>query len=350
MFLDLSYYRDWIIVFSFLMSKKSSQKNLNNPRELIGKFPFLSFWGQEAKRRCLTWLVVTILVLMGLFSAWWEWNRLLGIAQAQEEDLRRWKQEQEDRFLEVYFLNVTRGDAIFINYSNEYQILLDGGHKDNQVLRYLEVLMPVDDQRLELMMLSHAHQDHYKGFSATLEEYQVQRFVKNGTDLNEDLDKELNFQLERQNFEPERFGRGDSLVVDDFFRLDFLAPNKEKENQGRLDEDESSLVVRMQFGNSTFLMMGDATDAVEQELLASEDPLKADFLKVGHHGYEDASSEEFLEAVNPRYAIITPGSTPERIPGTIEKLERQGSEVYNLDQSGTAIVVCKEAFGDCKIK
>jgi competence protein ComEC len=106
----------------------------------------------------------------------------------------------------------------------------------------------------------------------------------------------------------------------------------------RIDNlNNSSIVMRLDYGSNSFMFMGDAEMAVEQEILQSFkiEELRADVLKVGHQGSSDASSQEFLEATAPEYAVISVGAdNPYGHPSlrTIRRMERMGINILRTDE------------------
>ena len=102
-----------------------------------------------------------------------------------------------------------------------------------------------------------------------------------------------------------------------------------------------SLVLRVTYGNAAFLLMGDAEAEVEETLLAAKTELAADVLVVGHHGSATSSSEKFLKAVAPRYAILSVGEDNSyNLPntGVLTRLKEQGAALYRTDLQGTVTV------------
>ena len=104
-----------------------------------------------------------------------------------------------------------------------------------------------------------------------------------------------------------------------------------------------SLVLRIAYGNTAFLLMGDAEIDVEETLLAAKTNLSADVLVVGHHGSATSSSADFLKAVAPRYAILSVGEDNSyNLPntGVLTRLKEQGAALYRTDLQGTITITC----------
>lgn len=121
-------------------------------------------------------------------------------------------------------------------------------------------------------------------------------------------------------------------------RVSFLAPV----GTGYEDLNNWSAVTRVQFGNTAFLLTGDAEALSEQEMLAARANLKANVLKVGHHGSSNSTSLAFLKAVSPKYAVISVGAGNDYghpHQETLQKLAAAGVKVYRTDQCGTVVMV-----------
>lgn len=316
---------------------------------------------KENKLRLIVYSTLAILIFLGVFAGYWKYKEIEVFAEEilkqseidniklRAELIKKINEEKERKrnaFVEIYFLDVGRGDAIFINYSDQYRILVDGGHSSNKADRFLQEIMAEDEKELELVVLTHTHQDHTRGIPRVLNNFYVKRFAKNYLNLNSTISEKLSFL----GLEPEIFWRGDEIKVDNIFSLEFLSPDKikRKNNFKGYDQDGGSLVFMIDFGENKFLFTGDATSVIEQEMLESDIDVDASFLKVGHHGYYDASSEEFIEAVSPRQAIITEGGTP--VAGeTLIKLEKVGAETYSLEKDGFVFVRCTYYESECEV-
>jgi beta-lactamase superfamily II metal-dependent hydrolase len=128
---------------------------------------------------------------------------------------------------------------------------------------------------------------------------------------------------------------GEEITIDNA-TLTFLAPNNDK-----YDEiNNYSIVVKLKYGNNSFIFMGDAQDISESEILKKQLDVRADILKVGHHGSHSSTTKEFLDSVNPKYAVISCGKAngfghPHK--ETLSKLNGKNINVFRTDLNGTVI-------------
>lgn len=305
---------------------------------MLGKF-FLE------KKGLIVWSITFFISIALLF--WWslEMKKAKNQINKVEEEMAQKEKLKEEAFLKVYYLEISRGDAIFLNYSDKYQILIDGGDTPKQVSRYLPLIMPKGDNEIELVMVTHSHQDHHKGIPKVLEKYNVKQFISNGEEVHEDILA----LLEKQKIKPEVFKQGDSIKVDELFSLRFIGPGEEVLKRG--DPDNKSLSFRTNFGKNTFIFLGDSKFTAEKQLLESNQNLQADFWKVGHHGYNDASSKKFIEAISPKFAFITPAGSPEgRVPPTIKRLEQMEITNFELGKTGSKVIECFGWNNECEVK
>ena len=239
--------------------------------------------------------------------------------------------------LTVAFLNVGQGDAIFIATPSGKQIIIDGG-PNRSVFKGLGKLMPFNDRSIDLLIVTNPDQDHIGGLVEILNNYEVGMIIGPGTKTNTKV--------------YERFGEasrhapllltargGMTLNLGDGVRLEVLAPVA---NAKSWSTNDGSLVARLVYSETEFMLTGDAPEKVERGLLATLPSawLEADVLKVGHHGSKTSTSQEFVKTVNPKFAVISSGKDnryghPHQ--KTLETLANAGVKTFRTDTFGTII-------------
>ena len=250
--------------------------------------------------------------------------------------------EQAAPFLRVYFLNVGQGDAIYIRTPDEQDILIDGG-PDASVLAELGKVMPFWDRQIDVMILTHPHSDHVAGLVEVLRRFEVKQIYYTGVLhtapdylawLQEIKNKNVLMNIVQDFFE---------LKLSEDIKLQFLFPTTSLVNQKMTELNNSSIVTRLVDGDTEFLFTGDAEVEVEEALLKKycaldqACSLASDVIKVGHHGSTSSSSEEFLKAVNPDYAVITVGldnAFGHPHLRTLKRLERLNVPILRTDERG----------------
>lgn len=212
--------------------------------------------------------------------------------------------ERREKPLEVHFLDVGQGDAILIETPNQKQILIDGG-RNRSVVSHLGKLLPFGDRDLDVLIATHPDADHIGGLPEVLDRYEVLLYLEPGVrsenGLVEVLERKVSLKvkerlLARQNLKIS-FGDGVELLI--------LFPNQDVSN---FDTNDASIVAKLSYGETSFLLTGDAGFRTENILLNSAGSLlDSDVLKAGHHGSKNSSSPKFVSAVSPEYAVISAG-------------------------------------------
>lgn len=241
--------------------------------------------------------------------------------------------------LEVAFLDVGQGDSILIKAPAGQNILIDGG-PDKAVLRRLGEVLPWWDRRLDLVILTHPHDDHLTGLEEVAERYQIRRVLQAGV-----ADSNPNYQSWLKLIAGKKLlltlvDKPQVIELGNGCRLEILYPRSSLRDIKPQNLNNSSVIAKLVYGEDKVLLMGDAEQELEAELLASGIDLSADILKVGHHGSDTASTEKFLQAVGAKTAIIEVGKTNDfghPSSRTLKKLERAGVKIFRTDQDGTII-------------
>lgn len=222
----------------------------------------------------------------------------------------------------------------------EDAILVDAGEyaTGGQVLA---ALSRAGVKSLTAAILTHPHGDHYGGMRTVLEKLPAAAFYtaavpESQLPTAQSYEKLLS-TLSEQAIPAAYLFAGDTLPLGDAV-VTVLSPAR-----GTTWENLNnySLVLRVTYGNAAFLLMGDAEAEVEETLLAAKTELAADVLVVGHHGSATSSSENFLKAVAPRYAILSVGEDNSyNLPntGVLTRLKEQGAALYRTDLQGTVTV------------
>jgi competence protein ComEC len=239
-----------------------------------------------------------------------------------------------DGKLHVFFLDVGQGDAIFIRTPDGEQILVDGGPSPEALLAEVGDVMPFWDRSLDLIALTHPDADHMVGLLALSDRYHIERVLDTQTAQgNAAWRYALGTTNGATNIARITAQQGMKIRAEDVV-LTVLSPaaGDDSLNPG---DNTTSLVLRLDYGDTSALLTGDAPQEVEAEMLTANQPVDVDILKVGHHGSKSSSSEAFIAAVSPEYAVIQVGAGNSYGLPAQSVLDRlQGIEVLRTDLNG----------------
>ncbi|MEG0756859.1 MAG: ComEC/Rec2 family competence protein [Raoultibacter sp.] len=234
--------------------------------------------------------------------------------------------------LVVRYLDVGQGDCTLISCEGQ-NLLLDGGDSSSSSKIY-SILERLNIKRLDYVIVTHPDADHCGGISGALS------FAACGTCFSPTIESDTNtFSTLLRTLDKQ----GKQMTVPslhDSFKLGkttvtFVSPTQEFSGT-----NNASLIVRIDYGSTSFLFTGDAESPSEYALVADNASLSADVLKIGHHGSATSTTPLFLDAVNPAYAIISVGPNSYGHPSNtvLEDLASHGIESMRTDLDGTIIV------------
>lgn len=256
--------------------------------------------------------------------------------------------------LEVTILDVGQGDSLFVVSPRGKTLLIDGGgafrgfpgHEEHvRIDPGEEAVSPYlwsrGYQKLDVVALTHAHQDHLGGLLAVLENFRVGRLWI-GRDVNSPALAKLEELARVRKIPIEHEVRGKTFAWDGVDG-EFFWPDAPSTEAGPTAKNNDSLVLRLHYGNRTILLPGDAEKEAERAILAEHDgaSLQADVLKVGHHGGKNSTMPDFLAAVRPQVAIISAGDENpygHPSPELLARLEAAGVRVVRTDRDGAVRV------------
>ena len=235
--------------------------------------------------------------------------------------------------LRVHFVDVGQGDSILIQAPDGEAGLVDGGETDTGIVQYLQ---SQGINHLDFVLATHPHSDHIGGLAQVLQVIPVDIVYTNGVAHTTLTYEHFLDAIIDSGAEYVEVKRGDTISLG---RLTFevLNPVSNEDN----DLNNSSIVLRMAYGEVSFLFTGDAQAAAESTMLASGLNLNATILKVAHHGSHSSSTPEFLAQVKPEVAIYSAGKGNDYghpHPETIEGLLAVGAKIYGTDVNGTVVV------------
>lgn len=235
---------------------------------------------------------------------------------------------QDNVNLEVYFLDVGQADSILIKLEDEY-MLIDAGNNEDGV-KLVNYFNELGIKEFKYVFGTHPHEDHIGGMDDIINNFKIDNYympdkITTTKTFEDVLDALINNNLQYTILE-----KGDEFNLSSAnFKVIYAGDETN-------DINDSSIVLKLTYGNNSFLLTGDATSNVEKTLL--NDNIKSDVLKVAHHGSNYSSTDEFLDVVSPKYAVISVGknnSYNHPTNSTLKKLNDRNIKLYRTDLDGT---------------
>ncbi len=251
-----------------------------------------------------------------------------------------WWQQVALRSTSVTFLDVGQGDAILIQQGHN-QILIDGGKDSRQLVTELGRHMPFWDRTIEVVMPTHPDADHIGGLAGAARVYRVRQVLYTGatseTDFYKNFTREMEQHVPRDRWQ--KISRGTKLHLPNGGLLTVLYPTRTfTAVQKDEDANAGSLVIRFEYGETSFLLTGDLPR--EEFALGKIAPVTV--LKAAHHGSRFSTSDAFVDMVQPKEAIISvgPNTYGHPHPSVMERLQKRGVRIHRTDEEGSITYQC----------
>ena len=248
-----------------------------------------------------------------------------------------------DGIARVTVLDVGQGDAILVEGGAGGRLLVDGGPDPDRLLVALDERLPPWDRRLDVVILTHPHEDHVAGLVGLLARYRVGHVFEPGMHGPGPGFATWRAALAKVGRPIGTLAAGDQLRID-AIRLRVLWPVRGKvpiePADGGTAINNVSIVLLGEVAGRRFLLAGDVEEDIDPSLISEGLP-HLDLLKVAHHGSKTASTDAFLEAVRPSVTVVSAGTgNPygHPAPSTIARLEATGAQVYRTDRNGSVEV------------
>ena len=239
--------------------------------------------------------------------------------------------------LEAHFLDVGQGDCAIIQCDGEAMVI-DGGPKSASAMVYSYIRNTLKLTHIDYMVSTHPHIDHIGGLAAALNAAPVDLILTPVLEWDSEAFRDMMKYADEQGAIVDIPSQYDELKLGNATITILLCwPDAIQYNR----TNDSSIILRIDYGKTSFLFTGDAEEWSEEMLFQDNVNLKANVLKVAHHGSMYSSSLEFLKAVSPEYAIISVGSGnkyghPHK--AVLEYLQEVGAQILRTDELGTIII------------
>lgn len=227
----------------------------------------------------------------------------------------------------VDFIDVGQADSILIRNQDKVMLIDAGTNEAGEIV--VQYLKKLGITKINYLIGTHPHEDHIGGLDDVIYEFEIEKIYMPKIETTTKTFEDVLDAIESKNLTVTAPSKNDEIELGQAVGTFMTDPILDKDNLNL-----SSLVMRIEFGNTSFLFMGDAEEKNEESIIWP----KTDVLKVGHHGSNTSTSREFLEQVSPEYAVIMVGKdNMYHLPkqDIIHNLEAIGSEIFRTDENGT---------------
>lgn len=239
----------------------------------------------------------------------------------------------------VHYINVGQGDAELIQVNGK-NMLIDAGPRSNEkdIISYLNKLKI---KKLDYVIATHPHEDHIGNMSEIINKYEIGKFYAPKIEHNTRTFENMIKALKKKNLKINVIKEGtDTINLGKNTKITVYSP-KANGYGDKGDLNNYSPIMKITYGKNSFLFTGDAEKLEENYVLSKNYNLKADVLKLGHHGSSTSTTDKFLKAVNPSIGIISCGidnkyGHPHK--ETLKKLKKYNIKIYRTDKDGTIVL------------
>jgi competence protein ComEC len=234
----------------------------------------------------------------------------------------------------IHFIDVGQGASQLIISPNGKTILIDAGNnnKEKTIVAYLK---KEKIKKIDILIGTHPDADHIGGLDAVIDNFDIVKIYMPKVQSNTETFKDVLAAVQKKGLKVTTAKSGLSLEWETGIKVEMIAP------VGTYDDtNDMSAVIHLTYGSNTFLFTGDAETKSEADIIKSGVNLKSDVLMVGHHGSKSSTSQKFLDAVNPKYAVIQVGKDNNYGHPTAEvlkKLNDKAIKIYRNDEQGNII-------------
>jgi competence protein ComEC len=236
--------------------------------------------------------------------------------------------------MKVHFINVGQGDSILVQFHNGQTMLIDAG-PDDSVVSYLN---QQGIKKINYLVATHPHADHIGGMAAVIRTFDIEKVYMPRVSHTSKTYENVLLAIKSKGLRISSAKAGVTILDQNGLKANFIAPCSSSYD----NLNNYSAVIKIQYGNTSFLLTGDAEAESEQQMLVSGTNLKADVLKVGHHGSNSSTTSSFIKAVSPKYAVISCGAGNQYghpHQEVLSRLANTGVKTYRADTDGTVIFI-----------
>jgi len=236
--------------------------------------------------------------------------------------------------LKIHFIDVGQADSILIQQGNASMLIDAGNNPDSSLVK--NYISQQGITKLDYVVGTHPHEDHIGGLDYVINSFEIGKiYMPKATSSTKTFQDVVN-AIKAKGMKATVPTVGETFKIG-AAKATILAPNSSSYE----DINNTSIVIKLTYGNNTFMLDGDAEDVSENEMLSKDLNVKADLWKLGHHGSSSSTTQNMLDKVDPKYAIISVGKANtygHPTQSTMSKLKAKNISVYRTDENGTIVV------------
>ena len=239
--------------------------------------------------------------------------------------------------LRFHFIDVGQGDSSLIITPKGNTILIDAGDEAH-AKKVVSYIREQGIEKLDLVIATHPDADHIGGMDKVIKNFDIDVFAMPDVSAKTNQYKQIQRELKAKKMRATRLYQGDEVQIDDDIDFEILSPVKGKKYD---DTNEYSIVAKIVYKDTSFILMGDATMENEVDIINNVPDIDIDVLKLGHHGSSTSSSDYFITKTSPNIAIISCGKNnkyghPHQ--EVMRVLKKHGVTPYRTDEMGDIVI------------
>ena len=239
--------------------------------------------------------------------------------------------------LQFHFIDVGQGDSSLIITPKGKTILIDAGDEAH-AKKVVSYVREQGIEKLDLVIATHPDADHIGGMDKVIKNFDIDVFAMPDVSAKTNQYKQIQRELKAKKMKATRLYQGDEVQIDDSLDFEILSPVKGKKYD---DTNEYSIVAKIVYKDTSFILMGDATMENEVDIINNVPDIDIDVLKLGHHGSSTSSSDYFITKTSPKIAIISCGKNnkyghPHQ--EVMRVLKKHGVTPYRTDEMGDIVI------------